>query len=177
MLSHAWHEGWGCSPEDVDAPPGTLLLPPATRGPLLHPRLLCPRTGPPCFPAHGGLLLSFPSGVLGLKPSPSLFLLILNKTRTAPCSGSWQYPTAPPNPWQKQELKLLSPSTTPQNLVSGEARDSAGVAVGKGSASVLTGDTLAFSPESHQQQGEQGQGEDLHVQPGAWSAPAASSSC
>lgn len=40
----------------------------------------------------------------------------------------------------------------------------------KVSVLVLTGGTLASNPEIHQQQGEQGQGEELHVQPRARSA-------
>lgn len=83
--------GVGAAPRGVGAPVGTLLLPPHYEGPphAFQAVLLCSRVGAPHFSARGGLLLSSPAGVLRLKPPPSLFLLLWNRTGTALCSSSW----------------------------------------------------------------------------------------
>lgn len=125
--------------------------------------LLCPRVGAPCFPAHGGLITELASLGARSEAIPKPGFALLEQAQDTPGLGSLVMPLSPPDPWQKQ--KLSSPSPKSQAHISGGARNGAGAAVGNGSASLLTGYTLASSPDSCQQQGEQGQGEDLHVQP------------
>lgn len=133
--------------------------------------LLCSRVGAPFFPARGGLITELCSPGARSEAIPKPGFAHLEQDQDTPVLGSLVMPLSPTDPWQKQELKLSSPSPKSQTHISGGARNDAGAAVRNDSASVLTGYTLASSPDSCQQQGEQGQGGDLHVQPRARSAP------
>lgn len=147
--------GLSCSPPLQGVPshiPGGAALPQGRSAP---------------FPCPGEVITELPSWGAGAEAITKPVFAPFEQDWDSPVLRQPVMPLSPPNPQQKQELKLSSPSATPQNPGGRGAGDGAGAAVGKGSVSVLTGDALASSPESHQQQGEQGQGEDLHVQPRA----------
>lgn len=115
-------------------PQGLLCsLRPSVQGsPLASPAvLLCPSVGAPRLPAHRGLLPSSPAGVPGLKPSPRLFLLLLNNNGMVLCSGSRRCSSPTPKPMAEAGVEALIPSPTPPKPISGGAGDGAGTSVGK----------------------------------------------